>query len=339
MKKFLLSTLAVLGITGMAFAGNGTVESPYTVAEALSFIAGGGSGNGVVEGYISSIDEVSPSYGNATYVIVDDLTATSNALLVYRGYYLDGEKFTDQNQIQVGAKVVVEGELVNYNGTPEFTSGNKIISYTAPSGDIPQPEPVEKDPNLIAFVADGYNYTGAAARTLVISGTQEAGNQIGDKTWTIDGACSLNFTMNNSSISYVTGNAIRWYKNDEMTFTPASGVTVTGLCIVGGTANNKVCPNNVCSLTDINGRPWVVVSESEAKWDGDLTSAFTFGNTAQVRIQYIEVAINDPAGVEDILAADDSEAEYFNLQGVKVANPDHGIFIKVVNGKAVKVVK
>ena len=51
------------------------------------------------------------------------------------------------------------------------------------------------------------------------------------------------------------------------------------------------------------------------------------------------VYYTDAAGVEEILAADDSEAVYFNLQGQKVNNPERGIFIKVVNGKAAKVVK
>lgn len=45
-----------------------------------------------------------------------------------------------------------------------------------------------------------------------------------------------------------------------------------------------------------------------------------------------------PTGVDSIEAAEEGEAEYFNLQGVKVANPEHGIFIKVQNGKAVKVI-
>ncbi|MDE7381993.1 MAG: hypothetical protein K2N03_07710 [Muribaculaceae bacterium] len=42
-----------------------------------------------------------------------------------------------------------------------------------------------------------------------------------------------------------------------------------------------------------------------------------------------------PTSVEGIEA--EGEAIFFNLQGVKVANPENGIFVKVVNGKAVKV--
>ena len=41
------------------------------------------------------------------------------------------------------------------------------------------------------------------------------------------------------------------------------------------------------------------------------------------------------AGIE----AEDGEAVYFNLQGVRVQNPENGVFIRVQNGKAVKIVK
>lgn len=44
-------------------------------------------------------------------------------------------------------------------------------------------------------------------------------------------------------------------------------------------------------------------------------------------------------GVAEIEAAEEGEAVYFNLQGQRVNNPERGIFVKVVNGKATKVVK
>ena len=46
------------------------------------------------------------------------------------------------------------------------------------------------------------------------------------------------------------------------------------------------------------------------------------------------------AGVEEIgVSSDDSDAEavYYNLQGVRVANPSNGIFIKVKGSKSEKV--
>ena len=44
-------------------------------------------------------------------------------------------------------------------------------------------------------------------------------------------------------------------------------------------------------------------------------------------------------GVDEINAADASEVVYFNLQGVRVANPENGTYIRVTNGKADKVMK
>ena len=49
----------------------------------------------------------------------------------------------------------------------------------------------------------------------------------------------------------------------------------------------------------------------------------------------------DPSGVENIVVEEmeeiDAPVEYYNLQGVKVAEPSNGIFIKVQGKKASKV--
>lgn len=80
-----------------------------------------------VKGFISQIDEVSTSYGNATYYISDDKT-TTNQLEVYRGYSLGGAKFAAEDEIKVGDEVIVYGKLVDFKGTKEFSTGSKIYS-------------------------------------------------------------------------------------------------------------------------------------------------------------------------------------------------------------------
>lgn len=100
-----------------------TPETAYTVAKALELIA---AGEGLdakvyVKGLITSIKEVSASFGNATYDISDDATA-ANKLTVFRGYFYDNKHFTSNDQIKVGDVVVVYGKLVNYNNkTPQVT--------------------------------------------------------------------------------------------------------------------------------------------------------------------------------------------------------------------------
>ena len=123
--------------------GPGSANDPYTVAEALDVIAaladGGKTETEVyVTGIISDIKEVAvfdpaegTGYGNAIYFISDDGTTTSH-LEVYHGFYLDNTKFTAEDQIEKGDKVVICGKLQKYksgnNITPEVASNNYLIS-------------------------------------------------------------------------------------------------------------------------------------------------------------------------------------------------------------------
>lgn len=108
----------------------GTAEDPYSVADVLKYISALGTATSTedvyVKGIISSISEVSTSYGNATYFIKDE--GIENEVKVFRGLYLNGAKFTSADQIGVGDKVVVVGKVLDYNGTPEVNLGNKIVS-------------------------------------------------------------------------------------------------------------------------------------------------------------------------------------------------------------------
>ena len=103
-----------------------TPETAYTVAKANDLItAGQGLETEVyVIGTITKIQEVSTSYGNATYWIGDGTEYSANDLEIYRGYYLEGEYFTAEDQIKVGDKVIVYGKLVDYKGTKEMTGSN-----------------------------------------------------------------------------------------------------------------------------------------------------------------------------------------------------------------------
>ncbi len=110
----------------------GTAENPFTVTDAIQFIKEGGySGNEnasdevYVKGKISSItDPFNSEYGNATYKITDG----TNELIVFRGYYINGIKFTSDDQIHVDDEVIIVGRLTDYNGDKEFISGNHIYS-------------------------------------------------------------------------------------------------------------------------------------------------------------------------------------------------------------------
>ena len=56
-------------------------------------------------------------------------------------------------------------------------------------------------------------------------------------------------------------------------------------------------------------------------------------------------AFNIPTAIEDIdvenaeAIEEEGDARYFNLQGLEVKNPGEGIYIRVANGKATKILK
>lgn len=112
--------------------GDGTLASPYNVAAAIKYIEEGGSESAdvYVKGIVVSVDKGSydSSYGSLKYYISDDGTS-SNQFRVYNGYKGPNRtKFSAESDLKAGDVVVICGNLVNYNGTKEFTTGNYVVS-------------------------------------------------------------------------------------------------------------------------------------------------------------------------------------------------------------------
>ncbi len=143
-KKTYGETIELTDVTVISIEkGSGPVPEieEISVGKALQIIDGLADGAKTekeydVTGYIVSIKEISPKvgdegYGNATYEINDEAGVLEDALTVYRGYYLNNEYFTAEDQIAIGDKVVVRGKLQRYvkNGemTPEVAQGNYIV--------------------------------------------------------------------------------------------------------------------------------------------------------------------------------------------------------------------
>lgn len=127
----------LVSINGQTEVQLGTEAFPYSPSQALQVIASGENdpeADVYIKGKVSQIKEVSPSFGNATYYISDDGT-TDNQLYVFRGYYLNGENFTSEDQLKVGDEVVILGKLTTYKGDPQVNTGSQIVSLT--------PAPVE----------------------------------------------------------------------------------------------------------------------------------------------------------------------------------------------------
>lgn len=136
------SSIASASYTILANIAN-TVDAPMTVAEALAAIANNSAetlkhaDNKVyVKGIVKYISEISTYYGNATYSIVN-AEGDADTLLIFRGKYLDDAKFTaeDSAKFVPGSTVVIYGNLLNYNGTPEMAANNYLVSFEEPKAE------------------------------------------------------------------------------------------------------------------------------------------------------------------------------------------------------------
>ncbi len=105
-----------------------------SVAEAVAMIKANTQGTKAhyVKGIVCRINEISPSYGNATFFISDDGTfQDGNWLEIYRGKWLNGANYTTGDEFAVGDEMVIKGILVDYNGTPETSQGaSEVVSVT-----------------------------------------------------------------------------------------------------------------------------------------------------------------------------------------------------------------
>ena len=83
--------------------------------------------NYYVGGEITEIREVNTQYGNATYFL-------DNGFQVFRGKWIDGNGFSSEDQIKVGAYIVVYGVLAEYNGTLQLSKNSQVIAYQECAG-------------------------------------------------------------------------------------------------------------------------------------------------------------------------------------------------------------
>ena len=111
-----------------------TKENAYTTAQAIKMIDKTSSAQLAAEkvyvkGVVSKVESYSDQYKSITYWLDD------NTFEVYsgKGLGLSDNDFNAVTDIEVGAKVVICGNVKKYNNTYEFDKNNYLVEYTAPS--------------------------------------------------------------------------------------------------------------------------------------------------------------------------------------------------------------
>ena len=173
-----------------------TKETAYTVSEAKKWIDAGKdlATQVYVKGIVSKIDSYNDTYKSITYWLDD------NTFQVYSGKGLDGKDFTSQDDIEIGANVIICGKIKKFNNnTYEFDKENYLVEYKAP---------VEKVLKSIAI-------SGEATKTTYFEG--EAFDPTG---------LFVTATYDDESTRVVT-NGVKWTCTPETLILGATEVNVT----------------------------------------------------------------------------------------------------------------
>ena len=272
----------------------GTVDNPYTVAQALDAVKDltwtsnteyESTDDVYMKGKISRIANKGTfteggSYGNASFYISDDGTET-NEFYCFRILYLGNKKFEEgQTDIKVGDEVVIYGKLMNYKGnTPETVSG-KAYLYSLESapggggGDTPSG-------SSVSFATNSSAQTWAEAT----DGTY------GDGFATTAQGLKLGFYKHTSSNKPVAPNEnhVRIYKNAVLCVEPADGKKIKKIVI--GCAPNAGSSSYCFDMTGLEGGASATCDKEAltVTWTGSAAKVVLHANNGQVRMEKITV--------------------------------------------------
>ena len=127
-KAYAASTVATLEVTtkaATATANDGSLERPYTAAEAIAAID---ANTGLTGKYVKGIVKAAPSFDARYNSLTYDIESGAKTLNIYSGKDLGNAGFVGAEDLKAGDEVVVFGNLKKYNKVYELDKNNYLIS-------------------------------------------------------------------------------------------------------------------------------------------------------------------------------------------------------------------
>ena len=277
--------------------------------------------------YVLNGVTVAAGEGEGVFTVSDEAATASMKNLL--NVTLSAGKYTS-----IKGFVVVAGEDVFFlpveavaeGGSEEPTFGTALFDFTNP---------------------DVFNTYGITTPEKASTGTNlcEAGASKTIKVEKISMAVSVASTASVQQLPKVWKNTdgyymLRNYAGTTIAFVPENDkVTIKEITFENTKdwgANNTYDPNTF----DADTKTWTPAAAEVVAFAAEDNTSFTMNVAAKTFFGKVTVKYEVGAGVEEIgVSSDDSDAEavYYNLQGVRVANPSNGIFIKVKGSKSEKV--
>lgn len=225
--------------------GTGTQADPYNAAGAIAaankLAADAKSTDNVyIKGKVVSVKEnYTTQYGNATFYISDDGTATTQ-FTVFRALYLGNAKYTSGDLLKAGDDVVVCGKLTNYSGkTPETVTGEAYLyslnGKTEGSGTTDPTDPTTPTTsNMTRTVADNVVTLTDASKTATTNITADIATfgftdkaSIDGLSYTLTDGTKISFSKgegSNAPTFYTATKGARIYANNTITIVGAKKI-------------------------------------------------------------------------------------------------------------------
>ena len=269
----------------------------------------------VHEGPVPAGTEVSLACGTegATIYYTIDGTNPSAASLVYSAPIVVNESLT------INATAVKEGMDDSVVATASYTvaDGNSAmfnfadITSLTPAYDPAKAEAEANPAENKSFVVDDVIFTNGV---VYVKATNGGGNP--DKLYYAAKADTWTF---------------RVYKKNTLTIGSNDAANPV-VRIDFGFNNGNTSAKQVSTTTG-------TYTQADYAWEGEASEIeFTINGTVQIKTLTVTVKSN-VGGVEDVtISEENAPVEYFNLQGVKVANPENGLYIVRQGSKVSKVI-
>ena len=152
------------------------------------------------------------------------------------------------------------------------------------------------------------------------------------------------FTRDSQTILYPTDEANDKLLKNSVAYKPGTYFDSEFSIVVNNPDGSNVDPDDNSQLpineTLAQNTNWINFDFSAlAETSGIGVKVTVIKNGAKGEYNFtVEKNADIPTAVENIEAGETGDAVYYNLQGVPVLNPDHGIYIRITNGKAEKIV-
>ena len=132
---------------------------------------------------------------------------------------------------------------------------------------------------------------------------------------------------------YTTGTGVRLYGGNTLTVSVPNGYYLTEISFTTDSSNGSFNSGTTATAGSFSGLSWT------ASGQNNTVTITNGGSSGHVRIQTITVKYAEiPSGIADIEAEENGAVEYFNLQGVRVAEPANGLYIRRAGNKVEKVI-